>query len=272
MATTPGDIVNLALLDSGVIGQGQSASSEDTNNALTRLNFMLAQWNRKRWLVYNLVDTLIPSTGAVFYTVGVGGDFNIGRPDKLEDGNYLRQGTAGTEDETLETFGGNDLETTDDDSLFVAPGSPSGIQPVDYPMTLLQSHEDYNRIRIKYMGTFPQYVWYDAAYPYGKVYFWPVPQANTYSLSILTKAQISIFSSLGQPILLPEVYEAALLYNLQVRLRLAYRLPVDEGIVMLAKDALNTIRQSNTQIPTRRLPGVVTNRAGWSYNVFSDSN
>lgn len=270
--TTPTDIISLALLDSGVLGQGQTASAEDMNNGLTRLNYMMAGWNRKRWLLYNLVDTLIPSTGAVFYTVGVGGDFNIGRPDKLEDGNFLRQGSAGTEDETLETSGSDDLETSDDDSLFVGAGTPSGQLPVDYPLTLVQSHEDYNRIRLKTMGTFPQYVFYDSAYPLGKVYFWPVPQANTYSLNILTKVQISNFNDLGQDIALPQVYEAALLYNLQVRLRIAYRLPVDAGMVDLAKDALNTIRNSNTQIPTRRMPGAVVNSRGWGYNVFSDGN
>lgn len=240
MTTTPGNICALALLDAGIIGQGQTASPEDTNNAFTRLNMMLAQWSRKRWLIYNLVDTLIPSTGALYYTVGPGGDFNIPRPDRLEDGCYMRQNT--------------------------------GSAAVDYPMTLLTSHEDYNRIRLKAMGTFPSVVFYDSGYPLGNVYWWPVPQATTYSLSILTKNTISSFTNLAQVISLPDEYQAALLYNLQIRLRAAYRLPPDPIIIGLAKDALNVIRESNTQIPTRRMPGTVVNSRGWGYNVFSDGN
>ena len=45
--TTAADIIKLALLDSGVIGQGQTASANDTNNALTRMNWVLEQWARK---------------------------------------------------------------------------------------------------------------------------------------------------------------------------------------------------------------------------------
>lgn len=237
MTTTPGEIVNLALLDSGVLGQGQIASGPDTANAFKRLNFMVASWNRKRWLIYNLVDTIIPSTGAISYSVGTGGDFNIPRPDRLEDGCYLRQ-----------------QESPDN---------------VDYPLQLLTSHEDYNRIRLKNTGTFPQYVFYDSGFPLGLAYFWPVPQAATYQLNILTKNAISAFTSLGQVIQLPDEYQAALLYNLQVRLRAAYRLPPDPVIIGLAKDALNVIRNANTQIPTRRMPsGVMTRRFG--YNVYSD--
>jgi hypothetical protein len=228
----------LALLDSGAIGQGQIPSSEDTNNAFTRLNMMVAQWNRKRWLIFNLVDTAFTSTGAESYTVGAGGNFNIARPDRLEDGCFLRQ-----------------LNNT---------------QQVDYPLRLLPSHEDYSRIRLKSMGTFPQIVFYDSAYPLGSVFFWPVPQVSTYQLHILTKTPLNAFTSLAQTIQLPDEYQAAILYNLQVRLRAAYRLPPDPVIIALAKDALNLIKNSNTQIPLLRMPSTVIGR-GAGYNVYSDT-
>ncbi len=37
------------------------------------MNMMLAQWQRKRWLVYSLDDVSFAPTGAASYTVGVGG-------------------------------------------------------------------------------------------------------------------------------------------------------------------------------------------------------
>jgi hypothetical protein len=239
MTITIGATCQLALLDSGVLGQGQIPSAEDSNNAFVRANMMLAQWNRKRWLVYALSDVAFASTGAESYTVGTGGNFNIARPDRLEDGCYMRQLT--------------------------------NTQQVDYPMRLLPSHEDYTRIRLKSMGTFPQVVFYDSAYPLANVFFWPVPQNALYELHILVKTPLAPFTQLAETVLLPDEYQAALLYNLQVRLRAAYRLPADPVVVALAKDSLNIIRNANAQIPLLRMPRAVMGN-GSGYNVYSDGN
>lgn len=241
MTDTVGDLITLVLQDSGVFGDGQTPRAVDANNALKRLNMMLAQWNRKRWLVYQLIDVNVVSTGAVSYSVGPGADFDTPRPDRLEDGNFMRQ-------------------------LNTAPP-----EQVDYPMALILAHEDYNRIRLKTMGTWPSIVFYDSGYPLGEVFFWPVPQASIYELHILVKNQISQFTSLSQTIMLPPEYEAALSYNLQVRTRLAYRLPADPVMIGLAKDALETIRGANIQIPELRMPAAVIGNQR-SYNVFSDGN
>lgn len=237
--TTVGDLITLALQDSGVFGDGQVPSATDSNNALTRLNWLVAQWNRKRWLIYDLTSVGVTSTGAESYSVGPGGDFNTARPDRLEDGNFLRQLNTGNS------------------------------QQVDYPLELLGSKEDYNRIRLKSMGTWPSAVFYDSNWPLGQVFFWPVPQATTYELFILVKNQISQFDSLTQTINLPPEYEVALSYNLQARLRLAYRMPPDPEINAMAKEALNVIRLANTQVARLRMPSAVVNRQ-YAYNVYSD--
>lgn len=239
--STVGDLIDLSLRDSGVIGDGQTATARNANDALTRLNRMISQWNRKRWIVYDLTTIGIPSTGAESYTVGPGGDFDTPRPDRLEDGNFLRQ---------LNTGNG---------------------QAVDYPLELLGAKEDYNRIRLKSMGTWPSAVFYDSNWPLGTVYFWPVPQISTFGLYILVKNQIVRFTGLTQQINLPPEYEAALDYNLQVRLRIAFRLPPDPLMIALAKEALNVIRLANTQVARLRMPSAVTN-GGRAYNVYSDNN
>lgn len=237
--TTVQALCSNALTDSGIIGSGQVAGAEDSNTALRLANGLLSQWNRKRWLVYSLTDVSFVSTGAEIYTVGPGGDFDTPRPDRLEDGNFMRQ---------INTNSGNE---------------------VDYPMQLIQSHEDYNRIRLKSMGTWPSCVWYDSKYPIGEVRWWPVPQASIYELHLLVKNQLTQFASLAQAIILPPEYEVCLSYNLQVRLRAAYRLPADPVLIGLAKDALNVLRLANTQVPTLRMPMAVVG-AQRAYNVFSD--
>ena len=73
---TVNDMITLCLQDAGIIGQGQEPVPEDSTNALARLNWMLAAWRRQRWLVYNLRNYSIVSTGAQIYTVGPGGDID----------------------------------------------------------------------------------------------------------------------------------------------------------------------------------------------------
>jgi len=239
LTSTVNDLLVLALIDSGILGQGQIAQAEDINNAFKRLNYITAQWNRKRWMIYNLTDVSVVTTGAETYSIGPGGDFDTPRPDRLEDGNFLRQ------------------------------RAQAGVEQIDYPLQLLPSHEDYNRIRLKTMGTWPSIIFYDSNWPNGTIYAWPVPNANLYELHILVKHQITQFTSLTQVINLPPEYEAALLYNLMVRLRVAYRMPADPAMIALAKDALNVIRGANVQTPTSKMPPAVIG-AQRSYNVYSD--
>lgn len=236
--TTPNDVILLALTDAGVIGQGQTASGQDIADSFNRCNMMLAQWQRKRWLVYHLVDQAFTSTGAVSYTVGVGGNFNVLRPDRVEAA-YFRQ--------------------------ILTSSVPN---QVDYPLELIEAREDYSRIMLKTLQTFPQYLFYDAAFPLGSVYPWPVIPATIYELHILLKAELGQFTSLTQTINLPPEYFACILHNLTARLQIAYKIPIDPGVVALAKDALNTVRGANTQIPRLHMPQAVL-RPG-HYNIFSD--
>src|SRR5690349_6094455 len=118
--TTVVDLCTAALRECGALGVGQVALADDLRDAQARLQWMLQQWERKRWLVYALVTFVHPSTGALSYTVGPGGNIDTGagsvRPAKLESG-FLRQLVSS--------------------------------QPVDYPLEILQSREDYNRVTLK---------------------------------------------------------------------------------------------------------------------------
>lgn len=62
------------------------------------------------------------ATGAQSYTVGAGQSINITRPDRIE-------------------------------AAFVR--LVNGTQAVDYPLDLLGSREDYNKIALKGLSTFP---------------------------------------------------------------------------------------------------------------------
>ena len=74
--TTAGDLVTEALRECGAFGVGQTPLAEDTTGALARLNWLLAEWERKRWMIWHLLDYSVVSTGAKAYTVGPGGQIN----------------------------------------------------------------------------------------------------------------------------------------------------------------------------------------------------
>lgn len=240
MTTTPLDIITQALKKAGILGVGQTPLAEDTNDAYSDLQDMLGQWQRKRWLIWHLVDYEHIGTGDLYYTVGPGAQFDISpRPDKIESA-FFRQ---------------------------IISSNPN---QVDYPLAIIEAREDYNLIALKTLQSFPQYVFYDSGFPEAKIYPWPLIQSSIYSLHITVKATLSQFTSLNQTIELPLEYMAALKFNLALRLRQAYQLPPDPTLMGLAKDALNVIRNANLQIPRLQIDKQLIRPSGL-YNPFSDT-
>lgn len=234
---TPQDLITFALKAVGVLGVGQSALAEDYADAFSALNAMLATWNVKRWLVYHLVDVSIATTGQQSYTIGPGQDFNVPNPTRLEKA-YFRQFIQNVPNQ------------------------------VDFPLEILQSHEDYSQISLKTLTTWPLYIFYDSDWPIGRVYPWPIPQSGLYELHLLLKAHLAQFTSYVQSINLPDEYIEALWTNLAIRLVAIY-----PGAVMsddtrgLAKASLETIRVSNAQIPRLSMPTGLVRKP--LYNIFS---
>lgn len=233
---TPGDIIQLALKTANVLGVGQTASAEDTTDAFNALNMMMAQLQRRRYMVYQLVSASLQATGQEVYTVGPGGDFDIPRPAKIESA-FFRQLSGGP-------------------------------LPVDYPFSILRSREDYNRISIKNLNAFPQYLFYDGGYPLGNLYPWPIPN-NQYEIFITVMQQLQQFETIADEITLPPEYKAALWWNLTLELYPMYGLPVNEVVAKKAEASLRIIEQANTQIPRLSMPTALNNRPG-TYNIYGD--
>jgi len=219
-----------------VLGVGQTATAEDSNDAFNLLNMMMAQWQRRRYIVYQLVTTSKQATGALSYTVGPGGDFDIPRPNKIESAFFRMQSAT--------------------------------VYPVDYNLVILRAKEDYNRISLKTLNAFPQYAFYDSGMPMGNLYIWPVPN-NQYEIFITTFQQIQKFNTLADVITLPEEYKAALMYNLALELYPMFGLPVNPMVEKKAAATLNILEASNTQIPRLQMPANLQGRPG-TYNIYGD--
>lgn len=271
--TTPQGLITLSLRAAGILGVGQTALAEDYSDAFDVLNGLLGVWNRKRWLIWHLIDVPYLATGKQSYSVGPGGNFNVPRPDRLEAA-YFRQYPGGVFFE-LDGYG-NPILDGYGNPIILPPTPGSYNNPVDYPLEILQSREDYSMIALKTLTSWPTYIFYDSAFsqystpPYcGFVYPWPIPQASNYELHLILKDTLTQFTSYTQSINLPPEYTEALWTNLVIRLAAIYPgVQLTEAVVALAKSSMGTIRGANAQIPRLELPPQFVTRA--KYNVFSD--
>ena len=154
---TARDFVTLAMKEVGVVGLGQTPNSEDINNCYTLLIRMLAQWQKRRWIVPNLIDVYATANGNISNTIGPGEYYNTKRPDKIQSA-YFKHVNSGSND-------------------------------VSYPLIPIWSYEDYSQISLKQLLTWPTYYFYDNAFPVGNVFIWPIPDAN-YEIHLILKGPI----------------------------------------------------------------------------------
>lgn len=236
-----GQLLRNALEDGGIVGVDEDIEQIVLTKAFRHANWLLAQWARKRWLVYSLTEYSFVTTGANTYNVGNGQIVNINpRPDRLEYA-FLR---------------------------FVnAPGPP--IFPVDIELDIIPSKEDYSRITVKTIGTLPWRIFYDPQWPVGVLFPWPIPQATLYEIHVGFKTVLPRFQSIQQPINFPPEYETALNWCLARNLRAAFQLPAMPDITELARNALNTMRLANQAMPTVRMPTYLRSR-NRAYSYQSD--
>lgn len=163
--TTARDICTDAIKESGALGVGQTALSEDINDAFTRLQRMVALWQQKRWLVPSLQSTSIQWNSARYNTVGIGGDINIVRPTDIKAAYTVQLNTGST--------------------------------PVSLPLKKIFSYEDYSRIAVKDLNSVGDYFFYDGGYPLAKLFVWPIPNTQ-YDVHIIYPNGLNFGSAISE--------------------------------------------------------------------------
>jgi hypothetical protein len=275
--TTLGDICRASLKECGAIGVGQTPLAEDINDAWARLQWMLMQWERKRWLVYHLVDLAKVSTGAVSYSVGPSGDFDTGtgsmRPTRLASAFTRKLHGPGP---VFLTDDARRFLTDDAGNFLTADGPVTGISAgsndIDYGLEILESREDYNRITLKGLVAGPgEAAFLDTDFPLARLFVWPIPQPFIYEIHASFYAQLQVrFATPATLFDLPWEYYNAMMLNLAIRLRPKYRLGTYPGDPLpgMAKDSLAVLRSSQVQVARLRMPNSIRRRG--LYNIFSD--
>lgn len=220
--TTVAEIVNLALRDVGVVGEGQTASGETMADAFTTLNQMLGLWQADGLYVYAQKDITATLTGAATYTFGTGGAINAPRPVKVDSAFWRSQGH-------------------------------------DYPVSVIASFEEYSRIGNKLGGTMPAAICYVPDFPLGTLYVYP--NGATGELHLITRADLPTFVALTDTISIPPEYHTALRYSLGEYLCTTFQSPMRPDLPALASRARKIIKRNSVRVPASQMPAALGHRS-----------
>ncbi len=194
-------------------------------------------------MVWNLLNIGKLSDGRTApYTVGAGQDYSVARrPDRIED-------------------------------AFVRQLSQNQGLPVDTPLKVVQSREQYDLATLKLsFVSYPALVFLDTAWPTGNLYVYPWPTANLYQIFISMKNVFPVFEPTTLMSQIPDQYLEAMKTGLAriVRQNYGKGTKPDPELNIQAKNAINTVKNSNIQVPELQMPIGVGQ--GGQYNIYSDS-
>lgn len=133
-------------------------------------------------------------------------------------------------------------------SINATLGYGYGANPIDYQLGIIKSREDFSRISMKGLTTWPNSVYLDPAWPMANLFVWPIPEPAAWEVHILVKQTLESVANLTDNLGLPFEYQEALLYNLAKRLSVGYGQDISPVIESLAAASLSTIRTANMQI------------------------
>lgn len=234
------DVINSALRLVGVLAGEEAASSSDANQSLTVFNDMIDAWNAERQAIFTTRSDDFPLVlNQQSYTLGIGGDFNIPRPARI-------------------------------DGMSSILLNPSPSNPTEIPITMYTVEEWQNYVPVKQVtGTFPLICYDDGNFPLRTLNFWPIPTQEQNNVRIYGWQALAAQTLVSQ-VSFPPGYAEALRYNLAVRL--AAEFAVDPSKYSAAVVATIAI-QGLARIKTMNAPelflqsDLVPSPAGYNYKA-----
>lgn len=226
----------------GAISAGETPTSQEATDALFVCNQMIDSWNAERLMIFTIlrsVFTLVVNQQV--YTLGIGGDFNIQRPARIEQFSIIQQ--------------------------------PNSTQPLELAMAIL-NYEQWQQIPVKNTPTsLPQAVYPDYAFPLINLNLWGVPTVAQ-QVALYTWQQISQFTSLTADLELPPGYAEAIRWNLALRLGpewLGSQFTTAGLIAPMAASSKAIVKSINIVPLYLTCDPALVNPKGGQYNWISDA-
>ena len=234
MPDTARDIITESLLDLGILAEGETPTAIQANGALKKLNAMLDSWSLDNLLIYGMTTSTLPMVAnKQVYTIGVGGDLNIPRPNNIISCSII------------------------DTSLPLA-------NRVEYNIPMY-SNQEWAEVYLKGLtAAFPAFaVYFDYDFPFIQANMWPVPDSSQYSLIVYQSGILSNFN-LDDNVSLPSGYRRALVSNLSIELSPSYGAEVSQVTAKIAMSSLKLLMSKNLQVNELKSNDM-------RYNIYTDS-
>lgn len=210
--TTALELIERASRLAGILGEGQTLSGQQSDDALVTLNDVLDSLGVDSLALYQTTnDTVTLVAGQDVYTVGTGGDFNVDRPAQINSAYVVYQG-------------------------------------VSFPVREV-TQDEYNLVTLKTMTQpLPAFFLYLNTFPLGTMTLWPVPN-TAIPLTISVDRVLTQIASLSDTLTLPPGYSKMLRTRLAVELCPEYGREPSTLLLKMAADALADVKRGN-HIPT----------------------
>jgi hypothetical protein len=236
---TSNDLIASSLRLIGVLASGEVPSAAEANDAFNILNQMLDSWNTERLAIFTVQrQVVVPATLKQAYTVGVGGDFNIPRPPRID-----RIGVISLQNSS---------------------------EPLELPVELL-TDVGWEAIPVKNISSsLPLKVWNDLGYPLMTLSFWPIPNVEI-NFALYTWTALTQFPDLVTDQEFPPGYLKALRYNLAVDLAPEFGVQqVPQVVVAQAAESKGKIKALNQPLLDMVCDTALVNQRGGRYNWLTD--
>jgi hypothetical protein len=231
---TAGELINGSLRLLGVLAEGETPSSETSQDALAAMNQMIESWNTERLSVFSTqdqVETWPP--GTISRTFGPSGDIVGNRPIAIDDSTY-----------------------------FLDPASG-----ISYGLKLI-NQQQYNGIAVKTVtSTYPQVLWVNMTFPNIEMYVYPVP-TKVLEFHIVSVEPLSQPANLATDLTFPPGYLRAFRYNLACEMAPEFGVEPTPQVQRIAMTSKRNLKRINNPDDIMALPySIVGTRQ--RFNIFA---
>jgi len=229
-----GDQINGALRLIGMLAEGETPSSETSNDALTALNQMIDSWSAERLAVYATQDqTFTWPQGTISRTLGATGDFVGNRPIALDDATYFKDASTG----------------------------------ISYGIKLI-NQQQYDGIAVKTVtSTYPQVMFVNDKFPNMELFVYPVP-TKALEFHFISVQELTQPATLATTLAFPPGYLRAFKYNLAVEIAGEFGVEAPPSVQRIAMTSKRTLKRVNNPNDLMSIPySIVGTRQ--RYNIFA---
>ena len=227
--TTGLGIIKSAMLKIGALTKNEVPSSDESQDALSSLNELIASWSNDGMLtIVRTIETFTLTGGLREYQYGYLGD--------IEGNGSFSSGFSSGFD--VDSVTAEDFDGARPNKIIAAYVS---IGSTDYPLKIINDVPMF-LVEYKNITGIPEYLNFDNGYPVANIRLYPVP-SGAYSITLMTEKQFSSIT-LAEDVDLPTGWLRALKYNLAMELAPEYGQPVTPEIAQIARESKASIKKS----------------------------